>query len=117
MNTPRTFELRTYYCFPGRLPALHKRFQEHTFRIWAKHGIVPAGFFTPTDGDVAADKIADTLIYLISFDSREEARRVWADFVADPEWIEAKANSELDGRIVERVESVFLKPTEYSTVK
>ena len=112
MNTSRTFELRTYYCYPGRLSALHKRFQEHTLFIWQKHGMTPMGFFTPTDGERAAD----TLIYLLSFESREFADKAWEDFKADPEWIEAKAHSELDGAIVETVESVFMTPTEYSTV-
>jgi len=38
------YELRIYRCVPGRLPALLSRFQNHTLRIWEKHGIKQAGF-------------------------------------------------------------------------
>ncbi len=32
-------ELRIYHCLPGRLPALLKRFETRTLKIWEKHGI------------------------------------------------------------------------------
>jgi len=32
-------------------------------------------------------------------------------------WIKAKADSEVNGKLVEKVESVFLKPTDYSPIK
>ena len=34
-------ELRVYHCLPGRLPALHERFQNVTLPLWEKHGIEP----------------------------------------------------------------------------
>ena len=33
------YELRVYSCLPGRLPALLKRFEGATLKIWEKHGI------------------------------------------------------------------------------
>ena len=34
----RYFELRIYYCYPGRLDALIERFQNNTTRIFEKQG-------------------------------------------------------------------------------
>ena len=45
------YEMRIYRCIPGRLPALLKRFEDETLKIWEKHGIRPAGFFTTLVGD------------------------------------------------------------------
>ena len=33
------YEQRIYSCIPGRLPALLKRFEEQTLKVWDKHGI------------------------------------------------------------------------------
>jgi hypothetical protein len=41
---PMIDELRIYHSVPGRLPVLISRFQNHTLRIWGKHGIRQAGF-------------------------------------------------------------------------
>ena len=40
----RVFEMRTYYCHPGRLEALNKRFREHTNRLFVKHGMELVGY-------------------------------------------------------------------------
>jgi putative ABC transport system substrate-binding protein len=40
------YELRIYRCVPGRKPALLSRFENETLRIWEKHGIRQAGFWT-----------------------------------------------------------------------
>jgi hypothetical protein len=45
------YELRIYYAVTGRLPALVSRFQHHTLRIWEKHGIRQAGFWTTLIGE------------------------------------------------------------------
>jgi hypothetical protein len=43
-------EMRVYRCLPGRLPALMKRFDTLTLKLWEKHGIKQAGFFTTLIG-------------------------------------------------------------------
>jgi hypothetical protein len=111
--TARVFELRTYYTLPGRLDALHKRFREHTMRMFEKHGMTNIGYWVPQDGP-ARD---NTLIYVISHASREQAKANWAAFVADPEWQKIAADSQKDGKIVERIESVFMDATDYSPLK
>ncbi len=49
VESPRLFELRTYYCYPGRLEALHKRFSDHTVKLFEKHGMKNEMYWTPTD--------------------------------------------------------------------
>ena len=41
------YEQRIYSCIPGKLPALLSRFENHTLKIWEKHGIKQAGFALP----------------------------------------------------------------------
>ena len=109
----RVFEIRTYHCFPGRLDALHKRFREHTKKMFEKHGMTNVAYWTFEDSPAKED----TLIYVISHASREQAKVNWAEFGADPEWKAIAADSEKDGKIVEKVESVFVDATDYSPLK
>jgi len=39
--------------------------------------------------------------------SREAAKKAWADFQADPEWQKVSTESQVNGRIVSKVVSVF----------
>src|SRR5436309_6711139 len=88
MNT-RVYELRTYTTLPGRLPALHKRFADHTMKLFEKHGIKNEMYWTPLDDE----RKDNTLIYLISHDSREAADKSWKAFGNDPEWQKVAAES------------------------
>jgi len=110
---PRVFEIRTYYTFPGRLEALHKRFREHTMKMFEKHGMTNVAYWTPQDSPGKDN----TLIYVISHPSREAAKKNWADFQADPEWKKVAAESQVDGPIVSKVVSVFMDATDYSPIK
>jgi hypothetical protein len=109
----RVFEIRTYHCFPGRLDALHKRFREHTMKIFEKHGMKNVGYWVPQDSPAHED----TLVYIISHASREQAKVNWAEFGADPEWKKVSDESQKDGKIVEKVDSVFVDATDYSPLK
>ena len=110
----RVFEIRTYHCYEGRLPALNKRFAEHTVALFKKHGIESVGYWVPADEKQGK---ANTLIYVLAYPSRDAAKKSWEDFRNDPEWKKAQAESEKDGKIVEKVDSVYLNPTEYSFIK
>ena len=110
----RVFEIRTYHCLEGRLPALNKRFKEHTCDLFKKHGMELIGFWTPTD---EKDGKQNTLVYILAYPSRDAAKKSWEAFQADPVWKKARAESEVDGKIVDKVESVYLTPTEYSLMK
>ena len=109
----RVFELRTYTALPGKIDALHARFRDHTVKLFEKHGMTVAGFWKPADEQQAKRQ----LVYLLAFPSREAAAQIWNAFQADPEWKAVKAASEKDGPLVEKIDSVFLTPTDYSPVK
>src|SRR4051812_1061873 len=110
----RVFEIRTYHCFPGRLEALNKRFREHTMKIFEKHGMTNVAYWTFEDSPAKEN----TLIYVISHASREQAVKNWDAFKNDPEWKAVAAASEADGgKIVEKVDSVFVDATDYSPLK
>jgi len=109
----RVFELRTYYANPGKMEALHARFRNHTCKLFQKHGMTLIGFWSPTDPKEAQQK----MIYVLAFPSREAADKSWKAFRDDPEWKAARAESEKDGVLVERLESTFLNPTDYSPLK
>lgn len=106
------YELRVYRTLPGKMPALLQRFETATLRIWAKHGIKQAGFWTTTIGESNND-----LTYLIAWESLAERETRWAAFQADPEWIAVRNDSEKDGPIIANVASSLLRPTAFSSVQ
>jgi hypothetical protein len=106
------YEMRVYRCIPGRLPALLKRFEAHTLKIWEGHGIRQAGFFTTLIGESNMD-----LTYFLAWESLAEREQKWTAFMNDPAWIRARADSEMDGQIVANITSSFLTPTAFSAVR
>src|SRR5260370_39958282 len=110
-STGRLLELRTYYAMPGKLEDLHKRFRDHTMRIFAKHGMTVVGFWGPVYKKDGSDS---KLTYLLSFKNREERDAKWKEFVGDPEWQKVAKESEATGKLVEKIDSVFLYDTDYA---
>ncbi len=108
----RVFELRTYTTLPGRLDALHKRFREHTNAIFVKHGMSLIGYWTPTE----APKSENTLVYMLAYPSMAAREASWKAFREDPDWMKAREESEKDGKIVDKVEAVFMSPTDFSPI-
>jgi hypothetical protein len=106
------YELRIYTCLPGRLPKLLARFNDHTLKLWDRHGIRQAGFWTTAIGPSNND-----LTYLVAWESMAEREQKWAKFMADPDWIAVRSDSEKDGPIIANVASSFLAPTAFSSVK
>jgi len=104
----RVFELRTYYSPPGRLDDLNARFRDHTLKLFEKHGLTSIGYWMPIDNP------ENKLIYMLVFPSREARDASWKAFFADPEWQRVKKETEANGKIVEKVESVLLGATDYS---
>lgn len=106
----RVFELRTYVTHEGKLPDLNKRFRDHTMRLFEKHGMKNVVYLMP-------EKTENTLVYLISHESREAADASWAAFQKDPEWHKVRDESEKNGKILVKVERQYLQPTDYSPMK
>ncbi len=106
------FELRTYTASPGKLSDLEARFRNHTVGLFEKHGMTNVGYWVPTDEPLSEN----TLIYVLEHESRDAAQASWDAFRSDPEWMEARAESERNGRLAANVEAVFMKATDYSPI-
>jgi NIPSNAP len=105
-------ELRIYRCAPGRKLALLSRFENETLRIWEKHGIRQAGFWTTLVG-----RSSQEITYMLAWDSMADRENRWGAFLADPEWAAVVARTEKDGQLVESIGSQLLAPTAFSAVK
>jgi len=105
-------ELRIYHCVPGRLPDLNKRFETITLKIWERHGIRQAGFWTVLIGESNQD-----LYYLLEWEDLAEREKKWNAFQADSEWQKARAETEKDGPIVGHISNYIMTPTPYSKVR
>ena len=106
------YELRVYHCVPGRLPDLLKRFDTITLKLWEKHGIRQAGFWTTLVGESNQD-----LTYLLQWESLAEREKKFGAFGADQDWLKARAETEKNGQIVASITNTLLAPTSFSSVK
>src|SRR5256885_8700007 len=104
----RCYEMRTYYAAPGKLDELHARFRNHTCKLFEKHGMVNLGYWVPLDNP------ENRLIYILAYPGREAREKSWHDFMADPEWQAAHKASEVNGKLVTKVDSIYLAATDYS---
>jgi hypothetical protein len=109
----RVFEMRTYIAAPGKLDDLNSRFRNHTNALFKKHGMELIGYWTPT----AEPGSKNTLIYILAYPSKDAADKSWKEFRDDPEWKKVVQQTEANGKLVEKVESVYMKPTDYSPIK
>src|SRR5262245_30245323 len=108
----RMFEMRIYYAAPGKLDALHARFRDHTVKLFEMHGMTNIGYWVP------ADNPDHKLIYVLAFPDRAARDKAFTNFGTDPAWQKAYKESEKDGKLVTKIENVFLTATDYSpTVK
>lgn len=112
-GSDRVFELRTYTSPPGRLDDLHARFRSHTVGLFEKHGMTNIGYWVPADDPLRQN----TLIYIVAHQSRDAAKKSWDGFRADTDWQKVRTESEKNGPIVEKVDSVFLTPVDYSKIR
>lgn len=106
----RVFELRTYTTNPGKLPDLLARFRNHTLKLFKKHGMTNVAYWTVNGKD-------DTLVYILAHPSEEAGKKAFDAFRADPDWVKARDASEVNGKLANKVESVYMKATDFSTIK
>ena len=104
----RVYEMRVYYAAEGKLEALNARFRDHTVKLFEKHGIENVGYWEPIENPERK------LIYFLAYPSREAREASWKAFKEDPEWQKAQKASEVDGKLVAKVETKFFKATDYS---
>lgn len=107
-ESPQYFELRTYHSNEGKLDELHARFRDHTVALFEKHGMTNLVYWVPADNE------ANTLVYLLGYPDEEARANSWKAFRDDPEWKAVYAESTKDGKLVAKVDSIFLTATDYS---
>lgn len=108
----RVFELRVYHAVPGKVPALESRFRDTASKLLARHRLNAVGYWTPEDGS----GWDNTFVYLLAHPSREEAKKHWDAMRADPDFQEM-AKSEQGNKLVEKVDSTYMRPTDFSPMK
>ena len=112
------YELRTYTATPDHLADLNVRFQDHTMKLFTKHGMTNVGYWTPMIDQPGA---RNTLVYLLAHKDMDAAKKSWAAFRADPAWIAAKKASEVKAggplTVTDGVKSLYMKPTDFSAMK
>ncbi|QJW91323.1 NIPSNAP family protein [Spirosoma taeanense] len=109
----RTFELRTYTATPGNLENLLTRFRDHTLKLFNKHGMENIGYWVTQEKDGSQPR----LVYILAHPSEAEGKQHFDEFRKDPVWVKAKAESEKNGPLTTKVESVYMQPTDYSPMK
>jgi hypothetical protein len=109
----RLFEMRTYIANDGKFEDLHKRFRDHTNKLFVKHGMDLVGYWVPAEGPDSEN----TLVYILAYPSREAREASWKAFMGDPDWQAAYKASHANGPLVKKAESKFLNPTDYSPIK
>jgi hypothetical protein len=109
----RVYELRMYHTFPNRLTPLVTRFRNGEVKVFEQNHMKFMGAWVPQD----APNHENLFIYLLAHENRDAAKKNWAGFGADPDWKTIRDTSEADGKIVEKVESTFMDPVDFSPLK
>lgn len=107
---PVLYELRTYTAPEGKLDELNARFRNHTLALFEKHGMKNIMYWVPVDKP-------NTLIYVIAHKDKAAAEASWAAFREDPVWKKVAEETQRNGKIVEKVESIYMTATDYSPMK
>lgn len=110
----RIFELRVYHDIPGKLPVMEARFRDKTSKLLAKHHLEVLGYWTATVGATGTDE--NTFVFLLAHDSKEEAKKNWTALITDPDF-QAVEKSELGEKTLERAETYYMRPTDFSSLK
>ncbi len=100
------YELRIYHIHPGKMSAIHQRFESHTLALFKKHGMDVMDFWE----DITENRI----YYTMEHPDLESRNQRFSAFIKDPEWIRVKEESEKNGAIVEKVESFIMNRVPYS---
>jgi len=109
----RVYELRIYHTAPGKLANLQTLFRDHTVPMFKKHGLDSVGYWVPQDKPDSES----TWIYILAHKSRDDAKKNWAAFQADPDWQAALKAANADGKVVEKIDSTFMDPADISPLK
>ena len=109
----RVFELRTYTAGPGKLDDLQTRFRNHTLALFEKYDMVNIAYWTT----IEKEKVQPKLVYILAHDSEEKGKQMFENFRKSPEWVKVKAESEKNGVLAEKVESVYMRALKFSRIR
>ena len=101
------YELRIYYIKPGKMKDIHNRFSTLTLDLFKKHGMNTVDFWEDAEGE-------NVIYYVLEHKDMKARNESFENFKKDPKWIEGKRISELNGPIVERLQSIFMNRVPYS---
>ncbi|MCW1883203.1 NIPSNAP family protein [Luteolibacter flavescens] len=104
----RLYELRTYHAEPGKLDALLTRFRDHTCKLFEKHGMTNVGYWVPVENK------DNLLVYVLSYPDRAARDAAWKGFLADEDWKKAAAASEVNGKLLSKIDELYLTSTDFS---
>jgi hypothetical protein len=77
-------------------------------KLFEKHGMTNLGYWVPLDNK------ENKLYYLLRHKSRAAKDASWKAFISDADWKKAAAESEKNGKLVAKIESLLLHTTDYS---
>jgi NIPSNAP len=100
-------ELREYVAHSGGCESLHRRFAESTLDLFDEIGLDLRGFWH-VEGD------RRRIVYLVRFESVEEAQNHWSRFSSDPRWLAIKSITERDGPLIESISVTYLTTPDYA---
>lgn len=113
-DSHRVFELRIYHTVPGKTSALQAEFRDKVTKLFAKHDLKAVGYWAPEDAPASND----TFVYILAHPSREAAKQHWDAFRADPQFqAMMKEQQAPDAKVVEKVDSTYMDPTDFSPMK
>jgi hypothetical protein len=90
-DSDRVFELRVYHAVPSKVPDLESRFRD-------------------------AAVYDNTFVWIVVHRSREEAKKNWHEFHADPAF-QKYVKSEQAEKLIEKVDVAFMRPTDFSQLR
>ena len=102
----RYFELRIYYCAPGKLDVLVDRFQNHTTKIFERLGMQNIGYWLPVTNN------RNALYYILAYPNKTARKTSWEAFSADAEWKKVMAQAEASGKAVDSIKSIFMNASD-----
>jgi NIPSNAP protein len=106
----RLFDLRIYHAVPGKVPALVERFEDAT-SLFARHHLDVVGYWVADD-----PAWKDTFVYLVAHRNRDEAKKNWDAFHADPAFQKYR-DAEKAEKLIEKDDHIYMRPTEYSEMR
>jgi len=113
-DSNRVFEMHIYRTVPGKVPALESQFRDTTSKLLAKHDLKIVGYWVP-EGTPAWD---NTFIFAVAHSSREEAKKNWDAMRPDPDFQKLiTENSEQASKLVEKIDVLYMRPTDFSPMK